>query len=227
MGRFLAVLGIVLTVFYLAFIWWLTGDRILSLRTMALNEVGDFLAGAFGPLAILWLVLGFFQQGVELRQGTRALELQADELRASVEQQSAMVEISTKQLGAAVAQTEYERELQERNCEPHTEFYFKHWLTIGGSKYANFGLLNSGPRCTSLTVVLSVSRADQLILGFHQIFDDKELSIEMPESGLSLSDIKEVTLSYTKSTGTTSYEKYNVQIMSPKYGDDFVQVMRS
>lgn len=58
---------------------------------MGLNEVGDFLAGAFGPVAILWLVLGFFQQGVELRQGTEALKLQAAELKNSVVQQCELV----------------------------------------------------------------------------------------------------------------------------------------
>ncbi|MEL6684378.1 MAG: hypothetical protein AAFX89_04960 [Pseudomonadota bacterium] len=62
------------------------------------NEWGDFLAGAFGPLAIFWLVLGFFQQGHELRHSVKALELQAKELKNSVEQQKAMVGITERQL---------------------------------------------------------------------------------------------------------------------------------
>jgi hypothetical protein len=90
-GKFLAITGIVLTVVYAVFTWWLIGDRFPTLRVMDLNEVGDFLAGAFGPLAILWLVLGFFQQGIELRQGTDALRLQAKELNNSVAQQCEMV----------------------------------------------------------------------------------------------------------------------------------------
>ena len=90
MGRLLAVTGIVLTALYAWFAWWLIGDRIQTLQTMDLNEVGDFLAGAFGPLAILWLVLGFFQQGIELRQGTEALNLQTSELTNSVTQQTKM-----------------------------------------------------------------------------------------------------------------------------------------
>ena len=37
-----------------------------------LNEWGDFLAGVFGPLALLWLALGYFIQAKELRaQGRR------------------------------------------------------------------------------------------------------------------------------------------------------------
>jgi hypothetical protein len=32
----------------------------IDLKQLSLNELGDFLAGAFGPLALFWLVLGFF-----------------------------------------------------------------------------------------------------------------------------------------------------------------------
>ena len=62
---------------------------------MPFNEWGDFFAGASAPLAFLWLVIGYFQQGDELSQNTKALEqqekalqLQVDELRQSVEQQN-------------------------------------------------------------------------------------------------------------------------------------------
>lgn len=37
---------------------------------MTLNEWGDFLAGASAPLALLWLVIGYFQHGQELRLNT-------------------------------------------------------------------------------------------------------------------------------------------------------------
>lgn len=70
----------------------------IDLKQLSLNELGDFLAGAFGPLALFWLVLGFFQQGHELRNSVEALQLQAEELKRSVEQQQAMVGITEKQL---------------------------------------------------------------------------------------------------------------------------------
>lgn len=67
-----------------------------------LNEWGDYLAGAFSPLAFLWLIMGYKQQGEELKQNTDALRLQAQELqnsvaeqKKSVTQQEALVE-STK-----------------------------------------------------------------------------------------------------------------------------------
>lgn len=62
-----------------------------------LNAWGDFAAGFFAPLAFLWLVLGYRQQGEELRA-------QAEELRQSVEAQ--------KQLAAATqAQLEHEKQV--------------------------------------------------------------------------------------------------------------------
>ncbi|WP_430444887.1 MAG: hypothetical protein ACQZ2J_27705 [Pseudomonas piscis] len=110
MGRILAITGIVLSLAYVIFAWWLVGDRVQTLRVMGLNEVGDFLAGAFGPVAILWLVLGFFQQGIELQQGTRALLLQAKELQSSVEQQKELVAVTREQVSA-----ELEAALEAKN----------------------------------------------------------------------------------------------------------------
>ncbi|HRE16401.1 MAG TPA: hypothetical protein PLW86_04930 [Rhodocyclaceae bacterium] len=68
MNRLLSVIGIAITVAYLAGLWWFFDGRITEIRSMQPNNIGDFLAGIFGPLAILRLILGFFQQGVELRQ---------------------------------------------------------------------------------------------------------------------------------------------------------------
>ncbi|BAN54204.1 MULTISPECIES: hypothetical protein [Pseudomonas] len=82
-------IGAAATLTYLVGMTVLTWGRIGSLGEMPLNEVGDFLAGAFGPVAFLWLVLGFLQQGYELR-------MQATELKNSVEQHKEMVK-TTKQ----------------------------------------------------------------------------------------------------------------------------------
>lgn len=62
------------------------------------NEFGDFLAGAFSPVAFLWLVLGYIQQQKELQQNTKALELQALELKNSVDQYREMVSVAREQL---------------------------------------------------------------------------------------------------------------------------------
>jgi hypothetical protein len=75
-----------------------------AIPTMDPNAWGDWAAGTFAPLAFLWLVVGYFQQGEELRDNVRALNLQEDalrlqvqELKESVEQQTAMAKASAMQ----------------------------------------------------------------------------------------------------------------------------------
>ncbi|WP_024695368.1 hypothetical protein [Pseudomonas syringae] len=118
MGRLLAVTGILLTALYAWLAWWLVGDRISTLQTMSLNEVGDFLAGAFGPLAILWLVLGFFQQGIELRQGSKALNLQAEELRNSVDAQRELVSVTREQVHAELERAAEAKATRAKQIQP-------------------------------------------------------------------------------------------------------------
>jgi hypothetical protein len=101
LGRPIRISGAVLTASYLLFWGFVTFDRWPAIQSMALNNMGDFLGGAFAPLAFLWLVLGFLQQGIELRQNSEALRLQADELKNSVEQQKQMVEFARKDYLAA------------------------------------------------------------------------------------------------------------------------------
>lgn len=98
MSRRLSIIGIVLTAAYFVLLCFIFQGRGTEILLMAPNEIGDLLAGMFGPLAILWLILGFFQQGIELRQNTEALRLQASELRKSVEQQEQLAESSRLQV---------------------------------------------------------------------------------------------------------------------------------
>lgn len=86
----------VATIIYLLFIFKATELR--EFIDLELNAKGDFLAGVFAPLAFLWLVFGYYQQGQELKQNTEALRLQADELRNNVEQQKVLANAAIEQL---------------------------------------------------------------------------------------------------------------------------------
>ena len=50
------------------------------------DQMGNFLEGAFAPLAFLWLVIGYFLQQKELQQNTDALRAQSLEIQRSAEQ---------------------------------------------------------------------------------------------------------------------------------------------
>ena len=73
--------------------WLLLGALYVS-TTIGWAKVGDlpadilgnFLEGAFAPLAFLWLVIGYFLQHRELEQNTDALRAQAIEIKRTAEQ---------------------------------------------------------------------------------------------------------------------------------------------
>lgn len=100
MSRLLALIGIGTTAAYLAFIAWMFWERTDALARLEPNHFGDFIAGTLGPLAILWLILGFFQQGIELRENSRALDLQAAELRNATREQRELMHILRQHFAA-------------------------------------------------------------------------------------------------------------------------------
>lgn len=90
-GVVVSVIWLVGAGLYVGFMW----SKIFALQP---NEFGDFLAGVFAPLAFFWLVLGFYQQGEELRASVDALTLQSEEMRNSVEQQRLLAEATREQV---------------------------------------------------------------------------------------------------------------------------------
>lgn len=138
------ILGLIL---YVAF----SRDSIVDL---APNELGDFAAGAFAPLAFLWLVLGFFQQGEELRHSGQALWLQGRELQNSVEQQRELVKATREQLQFESDRLTAQAEELDRNAQPVLD------MKSGGSTPTErdgmrsyvFHLLNHGRACTDLKI---------------------------------------------------------------------------
>lgn len=90
------LITLVVTVIYL--IGVLVVTDLSDYHHLKLNEKGDLLAGIFSPLAFLWLVYGYLQQGQELKQNTLALSLQAQELQNSVEQQKVLANAALEQL---------------------------------------------------------------------------------------------------------------------------------
>lgn len=204
--------GVSVSIAWLAFCGWLIYIRWCDVKTMPLNEYGDFMAGAFAPLAFLWLVLGYLQQGEELKLSTDALHLQANELANSVQQQQALVEVSRQQVAAAREAMEFEKLEKERDAEPI--------IRVSNSGASNNGerfeymlrIENAGAMVTDVKIyfqhgaeeslfvktipVLTTAKTEviQVVLQGHPINSDSQLKAEYVKrngkSGTSISWIR-------------------------------------
>ncbi|WP_461537246.1 hypothetical protein [Spongorhabdus nitratireducens] len=121
-----------------------------QLQTMPLNELGDFFAGLFSPVAFLWLILGFLQQSRELGQNTEALSMQADELKKAVKHQNDMVLISKRQM-------QEEREKYRKSISPHF-IYVDSLLRMENSDGMipfELQIQNSGKQCSHTNITIT------------------------------------------------------------------------
>jgi len=128
-------IGIGITLIWIGAGIWLA---ITQERPTKLNEWGDFIAGFSAPLAFFWLVLGYLQQGEELKNNTEALRLQAEELKHStnalrmqaeelknsVEQQSQLVAVNREQAELATQIQKEERKRRKLHVSPR--FQIRH-----------------------------------------------------------------------------------------------------
>lgn len=99
------IIGISITVVWFLVIGVFCVQNNFVFTNRELNSLGDFLAGIFAPVAFLWLILGYLQQGKQLDQNTKALEqqekalqLQINEMKESVKQQKEIALINEKTL---------------------------------------------------------------------------------------------------------------------------------
>ena len=89
-----------------------------EISAINLNEWGDFLAGVTAPLALFWLVIGYFQHSEELRLNTKALEMQQEELRSQVAETALLVEAAKDQADAAHQDLQFNRLREAREAKP-------------------------------------------------------------------------------------------------------------
>lgn len=137
--------GAFVTAAYFALVWFLIGDKVVNIRTLDLNNIGDFLSGVFGPVAFLWLVLGFLQQGKELK-------LQAEELRHSVQQQTEIAAATREQAESQRIAMDVDRARYEDQFLARLVFRPKHSMTNNGMRTHFFDLQNLGGDAINLTL---------------------------------------------------------------------------
>jgi hypothetical protein len=185
-SRNLTIWGIGASALYiLTMLGWSISEQ-RELWAMDPNEFGDLLAGVFSPLAFLWLVLGFLQQGQELRASVRALELQGEELRNSVEQQRELVAVTREELEFQNERLRSEDEERDRASQPILE------VSPTGSagsdqprmRSYSFRVINYGKAAADLRVTLEDGRM-LLRRAVLDIGDHGQFKMDMPLEGES------------------------------------------
>ena len=144
------------------------GVAVYVLRTAdppgKLNEWGDFIAGFSAPLAFFWLVLGYMQQGDELRQSTQALHLQAEELKNSVEQQTQLVLVAREQMQQETEALSEERKLRREAARPKFIPQQSSVTSDAAGKVSSFevSIVNIGPTATRFR--LQIEHPDSFVI---------------------------------------------------------------
>lgn len=220
----LGEIGGALTLTYLVIVVVVIWGRADTLMTMPLNEVGDFLAGAFGPVAFLWLVFGFLQQGDELRQGTKALELQAFELRNSVEQQAIMAAAATQQIEAQRAALQLQ--LDEIDRSNRANFVFSYGSRSGngtpGSRVdTSMEISCSGANAYDVRVVFEPPVGSTASVESDQITQSRKFKIPLSYPCPAEDVLGLITLSYKGADAKDREEKF---VYSIRAADPWVKV---
>lgn len=205
---------------YLFVLLALTEDRWGQLLTKDLNEVGDFLAGAFSPLAFLWLVLGFLQQGEELQESRKALHLQAEELRHSVEQQRQMVEVARQEHAANLRALDIqqaaiagERAAEAARTRPRIYWSAGTGTASSGKVQWRQFLRNTGGICTQVRAQLSGDARLKLIgqVEFHLLSLDSAIELGFLMFPMGVADAT-LNLLYTDASGVRGQTNFVVHV---------------
>ncbi|WP_407545409.1 hypothetical protein [Acinetobacter baumannii] len=187
------IYGLLILAYNFAFIFLEPEKKVL----LTSNELGDFLAGVFAPLAFLFLYLGYKQQGRELQQNTHALNLQAQELQNSVEQQRLLAEATIDDLNITKEQIQTQRRKELIEAQPFWHFsvprvYKERPDNVFGTKIADSSFKNiiisaslDNSRAIAREVSVSVLKSDEVIQQFkYQTFEKlskpQNVSIRLP-----------------------------------------------
>ncbi|WP_299024167.1 hypothetical protein [uncultured Sulfitobacter sp.] len=219
----LSKLGVKATLFYLVLLFGgvplMAYFSIIELAPLKLSELGDFLAGAFGPLAIFWLILGFFQQGNELRNSIATLELQAEELANSVKQQKELVAVTRETL-------DHERELvglSERNrkasLQPVLEVSFATSMRRGDQQFKyKLQVVNAGASVTRFSGELIIPDGKKLFISSTHYKNGDVLTAESNEFCPAFEDDMLLKVTYFDLEGDNFEGSYRIVCASMENG---------
>ncbi|MDB5890080.1 MAG: hypothetical protein JWP47_911 [Polaromonas sp.] len=210
MDNYLSKIGITLTVLWVTvivlFLWFCRDNW-----PTKMNEWGDFIAGVSAPVAFFWLVLGYFQQGQELRLSTKALRLQAEELKRSVEHQGELVAQGEKALERQMQV--FNEESKRRRDAARPKFipqpFFHSTAHADQPEQRSYRLLNNGNDATNVVLTLGheLTRPDRDKIKVNLLKRGEEAcEFHVPERKLPV----KVTISYLDAEGVGGEAEFEI-----------------
>lgn len=179
------------------FVWYLAQPE--SFAGLKANQVGDSLAGFFAPLAFLWIIVAYLQQGDELQQNTEALRLQEKRLAAQVEESRRHVETARQRL-------ELERERRLQAQESRKEQLQPGFESAGGSSRGGvpwtMKVEVGGGSAQDIAVALGGKSLD--VKGGEYVKDGQRFQVEVPKRHKG----EVLEISYLDEEGDRRTQKY-------------------
>lgn len=162
--RTIAAIGV--TLVYGVFFYFLSMSRLDDFQSLRLNELGDYLAGIFGPLALFWVVIGYFQQGEELRSN-------ANELAASVAELKRQADTSQSRFESERNTRNEELARYKKRIQPHFKLTVKEFTDRDGERSALMELGNSGAAVRNVSVNVRESGSSQEVRKYDRFREDE------------------------------------------------------
>lgn len=166
-------LAVLLTISWICLGIWYLSKSPHSITELKLNEIGDLIAGALTPLAVIWLIAGFFLQANEL-------SLQVAELTQQVK--------ATKQLAKT---SEQSTRLRINEAQPMFKIY-----PLGGNDRTfpgGFRLYNFGETARDLKIGQTLKGISAKLAQEKPVFKSGEdVVIEISPAGEGWTEIRYV-----------------------------------
>lgn len=174
------------------------GAKFDDLIKLELNGIGDLAAGVFGPVAFLWLILGYLQQGKELKASTEALKLQAEELNNAVTQQSLMAALQERSL------INY-----ENSIEPLLKALVVHADWEEGDFYCAVSIENLGDYCELINVHSYAQSGISRTVNLDPLFPNDLVAFRV--TNLNEYEDFKVTVEYTARSGLINAQMFEMK----------------
>lgn len=198
--------GVVVSFFWGGLVAWLF---VVTKKPVELNQWGDFFAGVFAPLAFLWLVLGYLQQGTELRLSTEALRLQAEELSKSVEQQSQLVMVSREQMAHEMEVIREDRERRKDAARPKFVPQASGSVSSGGVVTHKVKIVNVGNTATRFRMKFDPPILSHSNLNFALVARDEALAFDLQFGDTNATT---ATVTYVDSDGMPGEVRFELEV---------------